>query len=177
MPLRLLYYVSGHGFGHARRAMEVIKAVLARSPDAVSTVRTSAAPKLFEPLPPACVERSDIDVGMVERSTLAIDAKGTLHRLVKLCADADRLVAEEVRAVRQLRPDVILADVPFLAGEVAAAAGVPCFAVSNFTWDWICAPLLTAEPANPKLRERMLRGYGAMTACLRLPLGGVSEAF
>jgi hypothetical protein len=177
MPLRLLYYVSGHGFGHARRSMEVINAILVHSPDAFVTVRTSAPPRLFQPLSPACVERSEIDVGMAERDTLTIDANGTFERLVKLCAEADQLVAIEVEAVRRLRPDVILADVPFLAGEVAAAAGVPCFAVSNFTWDWICDPLLAGEPAYVAVRKRMQLGYGRMTACLQLPLGGVSEAF
>ncbi len=178
MPLRLLYYISGHGFGHARRSMEVIRAVVVRSPDAIVTVRTSAPPRLFEPLQPSSIERSKIDVGMAERDTLTIDARGTLDRLVKLCADADRLVADEVAAVRRLRPDVILADVPFLAGEIAAAAGeVPCYAVSNFTWDWICDPLLAGEPAYAAVRERMLRGYSAMTGCLQLPFGGVSESF
>jgi L-arabinokinase len=114
---------------------------------------------------------------MAEHNTLTIDAKGTLDRLVKLSTNADRLVAEEVEAVREFRPDVILADIPFLAGEVAAAAGVPCYAVSNFTWDWICDPILATEPEYAAVRERMQFGYGRMTACLRLPLGGVSEAF
>src|SRR5436305_14916300 len=129
--VRLRYYVSRHGVGHARRAMEVVRAVLARSPDAAVTVRTSASPRLFQPLPPSFVERSEIDAGMAERDPLTIDAEGTLARLVKLCGNADRLVAEEIDAVRRLRPDVILADVPFLAGEVAAAANVPCYAISN----------------------------------------------
>src|SRR5262245_29256201 len=130
MSLRLLYYVSGHGFGHARRSGEVIRAILARSPDAEVTVRTTAPPRLFAPLPAERVERTDLDAGMAEHGPLAIDAGGTLARLVKLCDDADRLVAAELDVVRRLRPEVILADVPFLAGDVAAAAGVPCVAVS-----------------------------------------------
>jgi L-arabinokinase len=151
--------------------------VLSRAPDARVTVRTSAPSGLFEPLPPSAVERSEIDVGMAERATLTIDAKVTLERLVRLCADADQHVAEEVQALRALRPDVILADVPFLAGELGAAARIPCYAVSNFTWDWICDPLLAAEPAYAALRERMQFGYGWMSGCLQLPLGGVSESF
>ncbi len=177
MPLRLLYYVSGHGFGHARRSGQVIRALLTAWPHAEVTVRTAAPARLFEPLPPGRVEPCEIDAGMAEDGPLTIDPAGTLRRLSDLVARADAIVADEVRAVGRIRPDVIAADVPFLAGDVAAATGVPCAAVSNFSWDWICDPLLGGEPAYAAVRERMRRGYANMAVVLKLPLAEVGDAF
>ena len=90
---------------------------------------------------------------MAERDALTIDAPGTLRRLIDLLARRDAIVADELAAVRRIAPGLIVADIPFLAGDVAAAAGVPCVGMSNFTWDWICDPLL-APGENPQDREQ-----------------------
>ena len=44
----IVFYISGHGFGHASRVIEVINAVAAAGPDAALVVRTSAARWLFD---------------------------------------------------------------------------------------------------------------------------------
>src|SRR5438874_914229 len=138
MPPRILFYVSGHGFGHARRVAQVIRALAERAPDVEAHVRTAAPRHIFEPAVLAGFAPSDLDAGMVEDGPLRIDAQGTLRRLEDLLGRREHILADELAAVRAIGPRLIVADVPFLAGDVAAAAGVPCLAVSNFTWDWIC---------------------------------------
>jgi hypothetical protein len=132
---------------------------------------------MFAPLPAERVGPTDIDAGMAERGPLEIDADGTLDRLATLLSRSDAILAAEAAAVERIRPGLIVADIPFLAGDVAAAADVPCVAVSNFTWDWICDPLLSRRPGYAAVRKRMIEGYGKMAAVLQLPFGDVSEGF
>ena len=47
-----------------------------------------------------------------------------------------------------------MADIPFLAGDIAAAAGIPIIAITNFTWDWIYEPYFND-------RQDLLREMGA----------------
>jgi L-arabinokinase len=92
-------------------------------------------------------------------------------------ARRDEIIAAETRVLRDLRPALIIADIPFLAGDVAEAVGIPCVAMSNFTWDWIAEPFANAFPERRPLIDAISRSYAKMTAILRMPLGGVSGAF
>lgn len=175
---RVLFYVSGHGFGHARRAARVIAALRAVAPDIDVRVRTAAPARLFDgAVPPGDVAPCDVDAGAAERSPLAVDADGTLDRIATVLGLRDQIVTAELAAMRDWRPGMIVADIPFLAGDVAAAAGVPCVGMSNFTWDWIAEPFVAARPDRRPLLDAVRRSYATMTAILRLPLGGVSDAF
>jgi L-arabinokinase len=176
-----LFYVSGHGYGHARRTAAVIRALLRRRPDADVHVRTAAAARIFSPLPAERVRPSDLDAGMAEDDALTINAERSLRRLEALAARREAILAEEAAAVRSVRPGLMVSDVPFLAGDVAEAAGVPCVAVSNFSWDWIYEPLFAQGPSYAvryaPLRPVVRGGYAKMKAALRLPFGGLSDAF
>ena len=44
----LVFYISGHAFGHASRCIEIINAILAEDAAAEVVVRTSAARWLFD---------------------------------------------------------------------------------------------------------------------------------
>ena len=44
----IVFYISGHGFGHASRTIEVINAILAQRPETRVGVRTSAPRWLFD---------------------------------------------------------------------------------------------------------------------------------
>ncbi|MBP1604413.1 MAG: hypothetical protein H6Q09_1585, partial [Acidobacteria bacterium] len=48
MSPTLVFFISGHGFGHASRDIEVINAVRALAPDARVIVRTAASRWLFD---------------------------------------------------------------------------------------------------------------------------------
>jgi len=65
----------------------------------------------------------------VDRAATA-DALGTWERLYPKRLD------EEVLVLRH-GVTAVLGDVPALAFEAAALAGVPSFALANFSWDWI----------------------------------------
>lgn len=168
------FYVSGHGYGHAARTTEVIRCLLERLPRAVVHVRMSAPEWVFRVPAGADVrfERVALDAGVAEGpDPLHIDPAATLELVRAFERGRDRLVADEVAFVRRARIDLLVADIPYMAGDVAAAAGVPCLGISNFTWDYVYHPHLVERPDGAALLDRIRAGYAKMHAYLKLPFG------
>lgn len=170
----VLFYISGHGYGHVRRTSEVIHALRRRRPDTRIIIRTHAAPAIFDESLRSFVQPAEIDFPVVEDGALRINAAATLATARALLDRRNTLVEAEVAKARELQTSLIVADIPFLAGDVAESLGVQCVGVSNFSWDWILEPLAGRDHA---LIEEIGSSYAKMTTLLQLPFGGVSSAF
>jgi L-arabinokinase len=135
----IVFYVSGHGFGHASRDIEVVNALLARRPDLDIHVRTSAARWLFDVTVKGRVgyERVECDTGVVQRDSLTPDLAATAERARAFYETFDARVHQEAAALERLGARVVVGDLPPLAFAAAGLAGVPSFALGNFTWEWI----------------------------------------
>src|SRR5213595_544557 len=130
--ISLVYYVSGHGFGHAVRSAEVIRTLARRRPELRIHLRTSAPPWLF---PPVASHRShELDAGVVQPDALRIDPAATLTRAAELARDSEALVATETHFLRRVGARLVVGDVPPLAFLAARRAGLPGVAVANFSW-------------------------------------------
>jgi L-arabinokinase len=181
MP-RLAYYVSGHGFGHAVRSMEVIRSLTRRMPGIGVQVVTTAPARFFADIPGVAVRRpaGPMEAGMVERDPLTPDPAATLRVLEAVLAQREASVAAEAAALRAWGAEAVASDVSFLAGEAAAAAGVPkarTLAVSNFTWDWIYEPHLSGDPRAGGFLSAIREAYSRFAALLRMPFPGTCDVF
>jgi L-arabinokinase len=175
----LVCYISGHGFGHAVRTMEVIRALWRRQPDLPVQIRTSLPEWLlrFNLRGPFTVVPVRSDVGAVQDDSLRVQPAATLRAYREFARDLPRLLASEVAAVRELRPRLIFADIPALAFDVADALGVPALGMTNFSWDWIYADYVRDFPADADLVAALRTSYGRAALLLRLPLYGDLSAF
>src|SRR5688572_13264211 len=170
------WYISGHGFGHASREIEIINALGPRLPDGCEIlIRTSAARWLFERtvrvpftyLPGAC------DTGVVQIDSLRLDVQASAREAAAFYADFDRRAAEEAAMLRARGVRLVIADAPPLPCTAAAMASLPCIVLSNFTWDWIYegyGDVFTEQASDllPRIRD----GYAAASAGWRLPMHG-----
>lgn len=176
---RILFYVSGHGFGHATRSAEVIRALGNDHPEIVVRVVTTAPQRIFADLPAVLGEVivSEIGTGVVEgNSSLQIDRAATVARLARFIQGCDRIVEAETERIRREEVSLVVADIPYLAGEIAQRAGVPCAALGNFTWDWIYEPYLVESAEGRSLLARIRQAYAKMTCYLRLPFSHDTES-
>ncbi len=181
MPRRpaVVFYVSGHGFGHASREIEVINTLGALRPDLAIVIRTAVAPSLLTRTLRVPVTRLDgpCDTGVVQRDSVTHDDEATMREAVTFYqtmrarteAESERLAAFDVR--------VVVGDIPPLAFDVAAQLGVPSIAIGNFTWDWIYEWYPNALREAPHLIEDIRRCYRRATRALELPLSGGFEVF
>ena len=174
----MVFYISGHGFGHASRDIELMLALLARRPATRIAVRTSVPERLFSPLAgtgAVSLERVETDSGMAQIDSLRIDEEETARQAARFYADFDRRIADEAAYLKTLEADLVVGDIPPLAFAAAARAGVPSVAVGNFTWDWIYG----IYPAFDRLAAHALAAirsaYALATHALRLPLHGGFE--
>jgi hypothetical protein len=174
-----LFYISGHGLGHATRMAALMRALRSSRPNLRLTVRTMAPAWVFDDYVPGGVDRQEVvvDAGMVERDLLHQDIPATLERHAQLLRGAEPFIAAEAAVVRAQAPSVIVSDIPPLASRVGRAAGVPVIAVGNFTWDYILEPYVRSRPDYRWLLEAILAAYAETDLYLRLPLSHVASCF
>jgi predicted glycosyltransferase len=170
--LTIVFYTSGHGFGHATRDSAVIQEIQAAAPAARIVVRTSAPARLFPVSDRVLVQAVEVDPGAVQKGSLEVDVLATAHAARRFYTDFDRRARQEAAVLAELGAAVVVSDISPLAFEAAVAAGVPSVAFGNFTWDWIYAAYPEFDHAAPGVVERLRGAYSHATLALRLPFHG-----
>ena len=171
MAQAIVFYISGHGFGHASRSIEVINAILAKRPEVRIGVRTSAPRWLFDLSVKGKVAFSTLecDTGVVQVDGLNLDEADSIRRAAAFHSDLVTRAASETRALRELGAGLIVGDIPPLAFAVGASAGIPTCALGNFTWDWIYADYPRVRLA-PSLLPAIRGAYAKASMALKLPM-------
>ena len=168
--MTIAFYISGHGFGHASRSIEVINALVDRRPGLRIIVRSAVAPWLVRRTvrPGVTLEPAQCDTGVVQFDSLNLDARATLERAREFMATFPDRVAAECAWLSRAGVSLVVADLPPLGIAAASAAGIPGVAFGNFTWDWIYA----GYEGGADLADQIGRVYEDTTLALRLPMSG-----
>lgn len=177
--MRIRYYISGHGLGHASRSCQIINALRRRHPGiAVEVVSDAQAWFLADALDPSvALRRQRVDIGVLQRDSLIMQEEETLRAYREFLPERRRLVASEAASLRAAGVDLVAADIPAAAFAAAAEAGVPAVAISNFSWDWIYEGLAEKHPGYGDVVMGVRRDYELAERLLRLPFAGKLEAF
>lgn len=131
--------VTSHGFGHAVRSATIAAKLQQLRPDITLTFVTVAPEWLLK----SYVKRDFnyrqrvFDVGVIQSDSLTMNKLATLSKMQEIMAQQDSIIAEEAKYIRDNNISLILADIPALAAPIAKAAGIPCWMMSNFGWDFI----------------------------------------
>ncbi|MEK9634172.1 MAG: hypothetical protein VW622_10065 [Opitutae bacterium] len=158
-PLNLACFATSHGFGHATRAVAVLRALAQNEPGL--TVRVfSTLPDWFwtENLSPDVTfhaHRLETDVGLVQKSPFEHDLDQTITRLESFLAFDEPPLEDTRKTLRETQPDLILCDVSPLGLVLGKELDIPTVLVENFTWDWIYGAYLNEEPRFAPLIERL----------------------
>lgn len=179
--MTIAFYISGHGFGHASRQIEILNALGSRLDAATRLlVRTSAARWLFDRTlsTPAVFVPGDCDTGIVQIDSLRLDEAATVQAACAFYSTFTDRVQAECSMLQAHGVRLVVADAPPLACAAAAAAGIPSIVISNFTWDWIYEAY---EPrwrsASPDVLRLIRSAYSVAGEGWRLPMGGGFATF
>jgi hypothetical protein len=141
-------YLSSHGYGHFVRTSTFLERLVARIDCDLDV--TASYPRALWPQSLAAHTRAwrqaACDAGVVQASELVVDRDATARVLEQFEQSYARLLDQEASRLAG-RATAVLADVPPLGIAAAHAAGVPGFALANFSWDWIYARMGFAESA------------------------------
>jgi L-arabinokinase len=171
----IVFYVSGHGFGHASRIATVIHVLRERGLHVPIVVKTQATERLFdEPLrggiefvPLQC------DTGIVQLDSLNLNERESVRQAAEFQSRIADRAAAEADDLRRRRAQLVVGDIPPLAFEAARAAGLPSIAIGNFTWDWIYGAY--GHEGISALVQSIRESYRQATRVLRLPISGGFE--
>ena len=160
MP-HLLVDISSHGYGHVSQTSAVVNELVQLMPELRVTVRTTAPHAFlkqrfecdFQHIPQA------FDFGMKMANAVDVQVAESAMAYREFHADWRKKVEHESQAMRQLRPDLLLANVPYLSLAAASAAGVRAAGMCCLNWADIYQHYCSADAAFQAVHEQMLEAY------------------
>lgn len=131
--------ITNHGFGHAVRASAVASTIKQLNPEILIVVVTTAPYWLLESyLQTDFIHRPRaFDVGVIQSDSINMDIKATLSKMEEFRQREAQIIAGEVNFLKTNKVGLVLADIPAMAAKIAKSAGIPCWMMSNFGWDFI----------------------------------------
>ncbi|HBB36112.1 MAG TPA: glycosyl transferase [Cyanobacteria bacterium UBA8803] len=168
--------ITGHGFGHAVRAASVAAAIQQLCPEILLILVTTAPRWLLDSyIRGEFIHRPrSFDVGVIQADSLSMDKEATLAKIKQIHAAGNAIAAGEVNFIRTNRVGLILADIPPLATKIARSAGIPCWMMGNFGWDFIYRDW---GGEFLEIADEIGEFYGACDRLFRLPWHEPMTAF
>ena len=169
----IVFYISGHGFGHASRSIEIINALIDRRSGLKVIIRSSVARWLVERTARKGVVLSpaEVDTGVVQLDSLTLDARTSVEHAERFMATFEERVAAETTFLREHNAAMAISDLPALGIAAGHAAGIPALASGNFTWDWIYEHYEGGQQVARQIGE----AYRNTVLALRMPMWGGFE--
>ena len=175
----VVFYISGHGLGHASRQAEIIRALRRERPNVEIVVKTSAPRWFFEQarLDRLVIDPIEPDTGVTQIDSLRVNVVQSIDRCDSFHRTLDHRAKREATDLQTRGAKLVVGDIPPLACAAGARAGLPTIAISNFTWDWIFDSYPETTERAPALVDTLAEAYAGATAAWRLPLHSGFEAF
>ena len=169
----LLADISFHGFGHLAQTAPVLNALRRRVPGLRLTVRSGAPRPLlasriegpFDHIPQAT------DFGMRMESALAVRVEESARAYAVFHRDWEQKVERGAKRLAGLAPDLVFANVSYLALAEAARAGIPAAAMCSLNWADIYRHYCRDYPGAAEIHRQMLEAYNSAACFLRLQPG------
>lgn len=155
--LKIAYFISSHGFGHASRASAVMAALTERTPGIRFDIYTGTPEWLFRDsgLTNITCHPGAVDVGLVQRNPMEHDLPKTVEAVNTFLdgiPERSDLLADELK---KNGISAVICDISPLGIVTGKKAGLPVFLFENFTWDWIYEPYAAECPDFVTINQRL----------------------
>ncbi|KAI8148298.1 hypothetical protein BJV82DRAFT_531195 [Fennellomyces sp. T-0311] len=167
-------YVSGHGWGHATRANQIISDILKLPAQHKVYVISNASDFIFQGVIQlgAIYRQAAIDAGVVQPLAYTVDRDQTISNLKSFLERRPETLVSEVEWLKQVKADCVVCDAPFLPCAAAAKAGIPAAIASNFTFDEVYKGLCEGDELDQEIRQMVeitIDDYRNCDLLVRLP--------
>ncbi len=159
--MHLLTAITSHGYGHAAQVAPVLNALRELCPQLHLTVLSSLPEAFLRERIQGSFEHIDEapDFGLVMHSALAIDLDASAVAYRDLHETWSEKVTQTAHRLKQLAPDLILADVPYLTLAAAESAGIPAVALCSLNWADIYRHYFDRRPEAAQVLDEMEAAY------------------
>ncbi len=179
MPL-IWAAISAHGFGHAAQVVPVLNALGCLVPNLRVLLRTMVPTSFFVDRLKIPWDLSPVqqDVGCIQQGPMTIDIDATWYEHHRFHGTWKERLLTEVETMRAAKPDLILADTPYLALAAGKAASIPTVALASFTWDLILSEYQTPPSIDGQAIIQSIRqAYGQADLALRITPSPTLDCF
>jgi L-arabinokinase len=181
--MRVVCYVSGHGYGHATRIAQLVDTLLRalRPEDLQIRTKAPAWPFRTKAATLEVLER-EIDSGIKERNMFEQDVNETVKECLRICDIAPRIISTEAEDLCGTGCRVIVGDIPYLIGPIAeelsrkSGRSVTSVAIGNFSWDYIYQEYASVHGMSHAIQQ-ISAWYRKVDHMFHLPLGHKMTAF
>ena len=136
--MKVIFYLSNHGFGHASRNIPIIEALLEDGHEVI--VKTGEAQGEFvrdslKRYKAVEVITASMDVGLIlKNSSFEIDGAALEQKVRGFMKTWPDRIRDEVKYLKQLNPHLVVCDIVPWALCAAKESGIKSYLISNFTW-------------------------------------------
>ncbi|KAI9472261.1 MAG: hypothetical protein EXX96DRAFT_350692 [Benjaminiella poitrasii] len=172
--LTFCFYVSGHGWGHATRANQIILDILNLPAKHKVYVISTASNFIFQGVIQvgAIYRHADIDAGVVQPLPYTVDRQQTIKNLKSFLSRRSSIIENEVKWLQQVHADCVICDAPFLPCAAAAKVNIPAVISSNFTFDEVYMGLCEGDELDNEIHtmvQGIITDYQHADLLIRLP--------
>jgi hypothetical protein len=180
MP-HLLLAVTAHGYGHLAQSAPVVQELCRRIPGLRVTLQGDIDPDFARRrLPPGFTQiREAADVGLLMDGPLRTRWAESIVRYEAFEADYAARLDRQLGLLRDLAPDLVLADVPWLPLDAARRLGIPTVALCSLSWYDILRECPRSDQVPGGLLEHMGAVYCSADRFIRpapsMPMGWLTN--
>ena len=162
-PPHLLLALSSHGYGHLAQCAPVINALWQQLPSLCVTVCSTLphrviAGRLDKPFTRLAVE---LDVVLPMASAWEVDVPAARQAWSRFHQDFEAGLQRDSKLLEAIKPDLILADIPYRILSAAQLVGIPAVALCSLNWASIYTTYSGTAGGSEETLEHMWSGYRA----------------
>ncbi len=155
----LLAAISPHGYGHLGMVAPILNRLLAQNPLLKITVRTTLPEEVLRRRIEGnfTIDPGADDFGMVQANSLIVEREESCKRYAEFHQNWEQRVRECAAELAKHKPDMILANAPYLTLAAASKAGIPAVGYSCLNWYDISRYYCT----QPQIQQQILDAYNS----------------
>jgi hypothetical protein len=168
-PAHLFIAVTAHGYGHLTQVAAVAHALRRRDPGLRITLAAAVDASFVRERMPAGVEVLDLalDVALPMDGPLQARWDDGLARYHAFDAEHEQHLAVQRSLLQRLRPDLVLADIPWLPLTAARQLGIPAVGLCSLNWLDILAESPVGARLSGALATHLREAYAGAELFLR----------
>lgn len=170
---RLLVAISSHGYGHAAQTSVVVNSLRQAQPQ-IDLILYTALPRSYLKTrfhPPFEHVVANCDIGMVMDSAIDVRIDASAEAYARFHEHWDLRIAEITAQLKKLKPDAVLANIPYAILYAAAKLGLPAIAACSLNWADIYLHYCRHRPESEIIHQQIIDAYRAANLFLRFSPG------
>ncbi len=169
MP-HLLVDISAHGFGHVSQTAPVVNELVRRVPGLRVTLRSAAPLPLLRQRFSCDFDHIQValDFGMNMANAVDVEVGQSAAAYRAFHANWDQRVRLAAAEISALKPDLLLANVPYLSLAAARVAGVRSAAMCCLNWADIYSHYCHGDADSAVIHAQMLAAYDSAEVFLKV---------